>query len=53
MNIILMMVNITKLIISEKRKFDKYCKKHIGLLPEKKYQLIETAKTQTGKVAMF
>jgi hypothetical protein len=35
MNIILMMVNILKLIISEKRQFDKYGKKYIGLPPEK------------------
>jgi hypothetical protein len=42
MNIILMMANILKLIISEKRQFDKCGKKYIGLPPEKKYQLIKT-----------
>jgi hypothetical protein len=30
MNIILMMANILKLIISEKRQFDKYGKKYWG-----------------------
>jgi len=41
-NVIFMMANILKLIISEKRQFDKCGKKYIGLPLQKKLQLIKT-----------